>query len=243
MKVLLFIVCNLFYCLSVVHAQSYEYMYKSQRVNDSVINNRAAHNRSKNGYTDSTDTSKVIGFAITPLYKKQPESPLGNLMADCMKLYAEKLYNKKVDAAFVNFSSMHSYIPKGDVSIGTIFSVMPYDNKIVLLAIQGNVLKQFLDHQASLGGWPCAGISMAIKDMQAVDIQIDSLPLDETKTYIIAVSDYIANGGNQCTMLKGLQQLDKGFLFRTALIDYVTSFTLSGKPITATIQNRVVYIK
>jgi 2',3'-cyclic-nucleotide 2'-phosphodiesterase (5'-nucleotidase family) len=137
---------------------------------------------------------------------------------------------------------MRSYIPKGDITIGTIFRVMPYDNKIVLLSIQGNVLKQFLDYQASLGGWPCAGISMAVKDRQAIDIQIDGKPLDESKTYIIAVADYIANGGNQCIMLKGLQQLNKGFLFRNTLIDYITSFTLAGKPVTSTIQNRIVYI-
>ncbi|WP_170971142.1 5'-nucleotidase C-terminal domain-containing protein [Ilyomonas limi] len=216
-------------------------MYKKQPANDSTINIKTYNNQHLNAYADSTDTSKVIGFAIAPLYKKQPESPLGNLMADCMKLYAEKLYNKNVDAAFVNFSGMRAYIPKGDITIGTIFKVMPYDNKIVLLSIQGNIFRQFLDHQASLGGWPCSGISMTIKDKQAIDIQINNQPLEDTKTYTVAVADYIANGGNQCTMFKGLLQLNKNHLFRTALIDYIASFTKAGKPVTATIENRIVY--
>ena len=194
-------------------------------------------------YTDNLDTAKVIGFATAPLYKKQPESPLGNLMADCMKLYAEKIYNKSVDAAFVNFSGIRFYIPKGDISIGTVYKVMPYDNKIVLLTIPGNVLKQFLEHQASLGGWPCSGVNIIITGKQASEILIDNQPLDETKNYTIAVADYIANGGNQCTMLKGIPRLDNNYLFRTALIGYIDSFTKAGKPVTATIQNRIVYRK
>ena len=243
MKALLFTVYSLLFSLLTIHAQSYEHMYKKQPSNDSVTNSKAYNNyQNQKAYVDSADTSKIIGFAIMPLYKKQPESPLGNLMADCMKVYAEKIYSKSVDAAFVNFSGMRAYIPKGDITIGTVYKVMPYDNKIVLLSIQGNVFKQFLDHQASFGGWPCAGISMAIKDKQAANILINNQPLDEAKIYTIAVADYIAKGGNQCTMLKGLPQLNKNYLFRTALIDYIVAFTKAGKPVTAAIENRIVYI-
>jgi hypothetical protein len=120
---------------------------------------------------------------------------------------------------------------------------MPYDNKIVLLSIKGNIFKQFLNHQASLGGWPCAGISMTIKDKQVIDVSINNQLFTEDSIYTIAVADYLANGGNQCTMLKGLPQLDKNYFFRTAMIDYISSLTKNGKPVTAAIQNRVVYIK
>ena len=232
--------------LSTVHAQSpdyssYEYLYKKQTANDSITNKKNDYQR-QSAYVDSVDTARVIGFAIAPLYRKQPESPLGNLMADCMKLYAEKIYNTNVDAAFVNFSGMRYYIPKGNITIGTMFKVMPYDNKIVLLTIQGNVFKRFLEHQANLGGWPCSGINMTIKNKQVTDILINNQPLNETKNYTIAVADYIAKGGNQCTMLKGLPQSDKNYVFRTALIDYIISFTKAGKPVTAAIENRIVYI-
>src|SRR3954451_7094660 len=174
-------------CLSMIHAQSpdyssYEYMYKKEPATDSTTNKKS-YNQYKIAYADSIDTAKVIGFAIAPLYRKQPESPLGNLMADCMKLYAEKIYNQKVDAAFVNFSGMRFYIPKGDITIGTIFKVMPYDNKIVLLTIKGDILKRFIEHQASLGGWPCAGVNISINNKQATSILIDNQPVDETKRY------------------------------------------------------------
>ena len=245
MRAMLLTFCSLL-LLSAIHAQSpdyssYEYMYKKEPANDTTTKKKNDYQH-QSTYVNSIDTAKVIGFAIAPLYRKQPESPLGNLMADCMKLYAEKIYSQKVDAAFVNFSGMRFYIPKGDISIGTIFKVMPYDNKIVLLTIQGNVFKQFLEHQASLGGWPCSGVNMIIKNKQATGILINNQPLDETKNYTIAVADYIAKGGNQCTMLKGLPLLDNNYLFRNALINYIISFTQTGKPVTAAIENRIVYI-
>lgn len=186
------------------------------------------------------DTSKVIGFAISSLYKKQPECPLGNFMADCMKLYGEKWYNRKVDAAFVNPSGMRSYIPKGDVKLGTIYKVMPYDNSIVLVKLKGEILALFLHHTAALGGWPCAGVTMGIKDKSAINILVGGEPLDENKIYTIAVSDYVAKGGNECTMLKGLPQANNHNLFRNALLEYVTSITKEGNPIDAKIEGRVV---
>lgn len=76
MKVLLFTIYNLLFCLSIVHAQSYEYMYKKQPANDSIINIKTYDNQHLNAYADSTDTSRVIGFAIAPLYKSSPKARL-----------------------------------------------------------------------------------------------------------------------------------------------------------------------
>ena len=72
----------------------------------------------------------VIGFSTIGLTKKLPESGLGNLIADAMKEMAQKKYATKVDAAFVNYGGIRSYIPKGEITIGKIFEIMPFDNLI-----------------------------------------------------------------------------------------------------------------
>ncbi len=239
MKVLSVLISSLLFCCLIANSQTAAKMYKQWPDRDTAYKGKT-YTTPKSAYPDSTDTTKVIGFAIAPLYKKLPESPLGNFMADCMKLYAGKVFAANVDAAFVNYSSMRSYIAKGDITTGAIFRLMPYDNQIVLLTLQGSVLKAFLDHVAAIGGWPCAGITMRIKNGAAADVLIGQKPLDEEAPYTIAVADYIANGGNQCTMLKGLPQVKKNYLFRDALIEYVADFTKGGKPVTAAIENRVV---
>lgn len=185
--------------------------------------------------------NKVIGFSNTNLTAKQPESGLGNFMADCMCMMAEKKFGKKVDAGFMNQGGIRSYIPKGNITVGKIFELMPFDNLVVLQEVKGNVLQQFLDHTAADGGWPVSsGLSMGIKNKKAVNVFIAGKPLDENATYIIANSDYVAGGGSDCDMLKKIPQQNKGYLLRDALIEFVTEMTKQGKPLDYSIEKRVV---
>lgn len=193
-------------------------------------------------YADSVNNSMnmVIGELATTLEKKQPEGTLGNFMADAMKAMAEKYYATKVDGAFVNYGGIRlTSMQAGTITRGKIFELMPFDNIIVLQKVKGTVLKEFLDHIISRGGWPVAGITMEMKDKKAVNVLIDGNPLDEQMVYTIANSDYVANGGDYCEMLKAIPQINKGYLLRDGLIEYVQSFTKKGQAITATIQNRV----
>lgn len=84
-----------------------------------------------------------------------------------------------------------------------------------------------------------AGITMQMKEKKAVNVMIGGKPLDPNMIYTIANSDYVANGGDNCEMLKSIPQINNGYLLRDGLIEYVESFTKKGQPITATIQNRV----
>jgi len=191
----------------------------------------------------SAAMDKVIGFSNNGLSSKQPESGLGNFMADCMRIMGEKKFGKKVDAGFMNQFGIRSYIPKGNITIGKIFELMPFDNLIVLQEIKGPVLQQFLNKIASDGGWPVsAGVTMGIKDKKAINVMINGKPLDENVTYLVANSDYVANGGDNCEMLRRLPQQSRGYLYRDALIEYVTNFTQQGKPVDYTIENRVVNV-
>lgn len=184
--------------------------------------------------------NKVIGFSNNTLTVKQPESAIGNFMADCIHQMSEKKFGKKVDAGFINRGGIRSYIPKGNITVGKIFEVMPFDNLVVLQDVKGNVLQQFLDKTASDGGWPVsAGITLVIKDKKAVQVTINGKPLDEKAIYVIANSDYIANGGDGCDMLRKIPKLDKGYLLRDALIDYITLFTQQGIPVDPKVENRV----
>jgi len=194
-------------------------------------------------YKDSIQHSMytVIGFSLKGLTKKQPESALGNFMADGMKAMAEKKFNKKIDIAFVNYGGIRSYLPKGDITTGMIYELMPFDNLIVLQEVKGDILQQYLDKMAARDGWPVSGLQMGIKDKKAVNILIGNQPFSKTTTYLVANSDYIANGGDGCDMLRGIEQININYLFRDALIEYVLSMTRQGKSIDTLTENRIVY--
>jgi len=193
--------------------------------------------------TMNASMNKVIGFSSNNLNAKQPESGLGNFMADCMRLMGEKKFGRKVDAGFINQGGIRSYIPKGNITVGKIFELMPFDNLVVLQEVKGTVLQQFLDKIAADGGWPVsAGVIMGIKEKKAVQVLINGKPLDENGTYTIANSDYVANGGSDCEMLRKIPKIDKGYLFRDALIEYVTDLTKQGQPVDSKIENRVTNV-
>lgn len=192
-------------------------------------------------FTDSVDRfiNSTIAFSNVTMYKKQPESALGNLMTDAMKVYASKKFNTNVDAAFINYGSIRSYIPKGEIKLQTLYDLCPYDNFIVIQKIDGNKLHQLLDLIANKGGWPCSGIRMKIKYRKASEILVNGAQLNDTSVYTIAVSDYLAKGGEGCTMLKDIAQQNKNVLYKEALVDFVRSFTAAGKPLSATLENRI----
>ena len=186
--------------------------------------------------------SKVIGFTNYHLYNKQPESNLGNLLADCIRLMAAKKFERTVDAGFINKGGIRGSLQQGNITLGQVFEIMPFDNQVVLQEIKGDVLQEFLNKTAADGGWPVSGsVRYLIKDKKAVQVLINGKPLAATATYTIANADYVANGGNDCTMLKSIPKLNKGYLLRDAIIEYISQTTREGKPVEAKLENRVSY--
>jgi 2',3'-cyclic-nucleotide 2'-phosphodiesterase (5'-nucleotidase family) len=184
--------------------------------------------------------NKVIGFTPATMTKRLPESGLGNFMADCMLEMGAKKFGMPIDIAFMNQGGIRASINKGNITIGNVYELMPFDNLLVVQELKGSVLEALLNHIAADGGWPISkGSSFKIKNKQAVDIIINGKPLDRNATYITANSDYIAQGGSDAAMLKVFPFQNKGYLIRDALLEYIQLITASGKPVDAKIENRV----
>ena len=182
----------------------------------------------------------VVGVASIALEKNLPECTLGNFMVDAFYVMAAEQYNTKVDLAILNYGGIRlNQLPAGNVTTGKIFELMPFDNLLILQKIKGDVLQQLLDLTASKGGWPLAGVSMQIKNNKAVNILIGGKPLDPTTVYTMVNSDFVANGGDDASMLRGIPQITNGYLMRDAIFDYIKKLKSQGKNIEAKIENRV----
>lgn len=193
-------------------------------------------------YRDSINKTMndVVGFAPVTLEKKSPEGSLGNFMTDAMLYGARQKFNQPVDVAFTNTGGIRiQQIAQGNVTRGKIFELMPFDNLVVLQELTGSQLQEFLDMTAARGGWPVAGLTMQIRDKKAVNVKINGEPLVPAKTYIVANSDYVANGGDDANVLRKIPQQNRGYLLRDALFDYINYLMQQGKGITAKEENRV----
>jgi 2',3'-cyclic-nucleotide 2'-phosphodiesterase (5'-nucleotidase family) len=185
--------------------------------------------------------SEVIGRADITLTKKQPECTLGNFMADAQLRSARKI-DPTVNIAVANYGGIRiSYLSPGEIKLRNMYELMPFDNMLTIIEVSGNVLHQFCDHMAGLGGWPVSGMSFVIKNKKANNILANGKPLEEQAMYKLAISDYVANGGDNCDFLKTAKQRSTDILIRNALIEYVSDLTAQGKVLYPVLENRVQY--
>ena len=194
-------------------------------------------------YADSVNSSmnKVIAELAISMEKKLPEGTLNNLVADALLAEARAAYGK-VDAAFVNYGGVRvSQIPAGPITIGKVFELMPFDNLVIIQELKGSVFQEFLNKVAERGGWPSAGVQFVIKDKKAQEILVGGQALDLQATYRVANSDYVANGGDDCDMLRKLPQINNGLLMRDAFLHYFEAQTKQGKKLNAELENRIRY--
>jgi len=82
----------------------------------------------------------VIGSAAVALSKGMPEAPLNNFIADLMLERANREFDKPVDVALTNRGGLRAVIPKGPVTLGNIYEVMPFENELVVLEMKGGQL-------------------------------------------------------------------------------------------------------
>ena len=68
---------------------------------------------------------------------------------------------------------------------------------------------------------------------------VNDRPFDENATYTVANSDYVANGGDDCAMLRSIPMQNINLVFRDAVVIYFGKQHREGKMISAKIENRV----
>jgi len=177
--------------------------------------------------TLGNEMDEIIGQNESALRKQKPNSFLGNWFADVLHKASEEMLNQEVDFAAQNYGGLRiPTLPKGDISVGKIYELMPFDNLLILVEADGQATKKLIDRIADYGGWPISsGLSFDLdQDRKASNIMIKGEVLDLNRTYKIMLPDYIANGGDDCEFLKNQKQENTGVFVRDAVINYLKQF-------------------
>lgn len=168
---------------------------------------------------------EIVGYCKTELTKQRPEGTLNNFFADVMRLQARKYFGVNPDMAFSNYGGLRvPSLPKGPLTVNHIYELMPFDNELVLLTIDGATLLKIFEYMAARGGEPISGANFKINSGKPVDIDMGGSPLDLNKNYVICTSDYLANGGDDLTFLKAFKPQTKSIKIRDAIIDYLKEY-------------------
>ncbi len=199
-------------------------------------------------YKDSLekDMSTVIGISEIEMDKDKPEGLLSNFMGDLL-LEEGKRYCKQnnlsflPDMAYVNYGGIRASLPKGKITVRNVFELMPFENKMVFVKLNGLKMKEFLDQLASNGGDGVAGIKFGIKESKATNIIIGLEKLSDVKEYWIVTNDYVAGGGDKMDVLKNdrIDFLDSEQLLREIIINNLSEKYRNGEIIQSKLDGRI----
>lgn len=190
----------------------------------------------------------ILNTAEQDLESGRPESKLGNLMSDLSMDVAATYYKPAdgmgIDFCLLNKGGIRTSIPKGSISLGLVYQVMPFENELVVVTISSEKVMELFYYLAKSGGEPISHASMGIKDKMPVNILINDKPIETGRDYKVLTSDYLARGGDHMDFfLDPIAIENVGILLRDAMVVYFEKMAIKNKTIDAKIEGRIYYEK
>lgn len=165
------------------------------------------------------------------------ENLLGYWIADCMRARASALIGAPVKFAFTNGGGIRGNIKAGDVKVGDVFEVMPFENEMMVVELTGaEVAAVMKESFRRRGGEPSSGIKAGLTG--TTDQPVFWITWDDGTTIApdelvkVATSDYLYGGGDSYpTLKKGRRPYTTGLTIRQILLDSCQELGKAGKPL------------
>ena len=135
---------------------------------------------------------------------RSQETNLGNLVTRSMK---EKF---NADLAVMNSGGIRDSIYPGKITIETVLMVLPFAGEVVTSEMTGKELKEYLEYvvknqTAGSGSFPqIAGVNLLFDKNSGTltSLKINGTEVSENKKYLMALPEFIANGGDKYPAVK-----------------------------------------
>lgn len=186
--------------------------------------------------------NQVIGVAandITRAENSAGESALGNLIADAQRAAMG------TDFSFMNPGGIRADVPAGEVTWGELFTVQPFGNSLVKMDLTGQQIYDLLEQQwagqtfariLKTSGLTYQWDAAAPVGGRVVAVYRNGTPLDRTATYTATVNSFLADGGDNFTVLREGSNRVGGPVDLDALIAHIKTIP---QPFSATIEGRL----
>jgi len=156
----------------------------------------------------------------------QRNTSMGNLMADIVMEETAPLLRsrtgRELDFVALNHGGIRSIISAGTVTARNAYEVMPFENYIVVVELDGTATRKLIDFLAKADrGHPISGIKIVLDkhgNLDSADIQ--GKPFDEGRHYFVATSDYLVQSGPSVGFFDEIVSvIPIDYLLRNAMID------------------------
>lgn len=173
------------------------------------------------------------------------ETAIGNWVSDSVRRAVG------ADVALQNPGGLRASIDAGPVTVGEVYRVMPFDNVITTVVLTGDQLFEVVEHGVS--GRSCiqvSGLHFVFDPSRPpreriIEISLaDGTPLDPGAEYLVAVNDFMAQGGSGYSMLSAGKDLTTtSTLVRDAMIADCEARGERGESLTPLLDGRIVSVE
>lgn len=188
------------------------------------------------------EMNKVLAQNAQDLVKDRNNPPLNapitNFFADAVYETVAPYYKQRtgqtIDFVLLNFGGIRSDLPKGDITMGSAYNLMPFENEMVVLTMSGEKVQELADYliKHRLPHPLSKQVQLQIThDGKITHFTIHSKPFNPKATYLVATSDYLMYGGDAMYFFSNPLKTDMlDYKVRNVLIDYFTKIdTLHAK--------------
>src|SRR6266851_710630 len=158
---------------------------------------------------------------------REGESALGEVLADALREM------EHADVALLNPGGLRSDVAAGELTYGTMYKVLPFENTVANLTVTGEELTRLLQAAYSSGGvYQESGLQLTllrcsdVVRLKAAKLS-DGSPIHPERRYKVAMSDFLASGGdNMAPAVSSLPpgRIDLGMTRGTGLRDSLVAF-------------------
>lgn len=130
------------------------------------------------------------------------------------------------DMALVQSGGIRADLTDSDITLRDIYSILPYENRIIPVRLPGRSIRRLIEKAVSGGADAAlAGVEVSSSG-ETLTITVNGVPLDASRDYTIALSEYVTSGGGGFDVISEsfyIQPLDKTDTDSDILIKYFTS--------------------
>ena len=178
------------------------------------------------------------------------ECEMGNLVADAM---LARVADQGVQLAIANSGGLRASIDPGEVTMGEVLTVLPFQNTLSTFQISGQGVIDALENGVSQveevkGRFPqVAGMtftwdpSVAPNEGRITDVMVatdDGLaPIDPSATYLVVTNNYVRNGGDGYNMFEGDDK--NAYDFGPDLADVTAEYLAKNAPYQPYLDGRI----
>ncbi len=148
-------------------------------------------------------------------------TPLGIVVSETMRKIAG------VDIAITNGGGVRAPLSKGVLTMGDLYTILPFDNTLVTMELKGSDVKSAIEHGImpdNFGWGQFSGIKVwydknATAGNRITSIRLaDGTPLDMDKYYTVVVNDFMATGGDGYNFSNAKNMKDTMLVMRDEII-------------------------